>query len=31
MIVTLIALYLGSAVSLFLSEGKEVLPLLMKK
>ena len=31
LIVTIIAMYLGSAVALFLSEGKEVLPLLMKK
>ena len=31
LIVTALAMYLGSAVALFLSEGKEVLPLLMKK
>ncbi len=31
LIVTALAVYLGSAVALFLSEGKEVLPLLMKK
>ncbi len=31
LIVTILAMYLGSAVALFLSEGKEVLPLLMKK